>query len=404
MGVFSRIKKAAVAVKNAAVATAVAIKDTAVATVEVVKEAVQPVVDTVKSVIHKADEARLYAAEALADTIITNSNLSSQIETKPARSLDEALRMASGEKTSITAQDVSRTSAMTKATYDISKGKETGQAAIDQMKKNGLDVTVIPGVDGKGAEAIVTRDRQGRVTVAFRGTFTMEEKLADTKAALVPLDAARPEVLVHSGFKAQLDEIYDKVKEAIGPAAKEVTFSGHSLGGAMANLAAVRYRNEGNKAALEVITFGAPRAGNPAFADAVTQATGGNVVRVVNDQDPVVTIVTLKDYRHAGNPVVITGKGLAVGGKDTEDTYRQALASSANAALSFDYGNAHQMGARYDLAVQQQVTTDASRLRDALRDSSYATSIALAAGGVTASVQTQAMSVPVAVKQGAKSI
>jgi pimeloyl-ACP methyl ester carboxylesterase len=65
-----------------------------------------------------------------------------------------------------------------------------------------------------------------------------------------------------------------------------VWFTGHSLGGAAATLAAYRYR----EVAGGLYTFGSPLVGNERFARALTGALGARSVRYVNDHDVVTRV------------------------------------------------------------------------------------------------------------------
>jgi hypothetical protein len=96
---------------------------------------------------------------------------------------------------------------------------------------------------------------------------------------------------VHSGFKAQFDDNLSSwttlVKDAITAGNKKVIIAGHSLGGALANLAAM-YLAEGGlgHSSIDLVTFGAPSAGNAGW-QANLHAKVANRAHVVNDADPV---------------------------------------------------------------------------------------------------------------------
>lgn len=83
----------------------------------------------------------------------------------------------------------------------------------------------------------------------------------------------------------------------------EVIFTGHSLGGAVANLAAFDFSNARHYRSFRLYTFGQPRVGNQKYADAVSTAIS-NHFRVVHKKD----IVPHKpayfvSYRHSGSEV-----------------------------------------------------------------------------------------------------
>jgi hypothetical protein len=118
------------------------------------------------------------------------------------------------------------------------------------------------------------------VLVAFRGTlpldgpFTLPKLLDwvnDLNAEPVAGDGLPGEV--HEGFLGSLESLWgdvrDEVKNQLAPsgAAAPLFITGHSKGGAMAALAALRFRKQ-EALTAKVVTFAAPKPGDSAFADA----------------------------------------------------------------------------------------------------------------------------------------
>jgi triacylglycerol lipase len=104
----------------------------------------------------------------------------------------------------------------------------------------------------------------------FRGTQVnrLIEMLTDLKTDLsfVAVESAGLPGKVHTGFRAALDLIWDEIAPALIDAAgrgKSVLLSGHSLGGALALLGAVRLAKP-----ARVVTFACPRIGSEEFAEA----------------------------------------------------------------------------------------------------------------------------------------
>jgi hypothetical protein len=95
--------------------------------------------------------------------------------------------------------------------------------------------------------------------------------------------------LVHTGFYASWGEVSKEVlagvraAKAANPTYK-VVVTGHSLGGAVATLAAAYIRKAGF--AADLYTFGSPRVGNILFARYITQQTGSEY-RITHTDDPV---------------------------------------------------------------------------------------------------------------------
>ena len=71
-----------------------------------------------------------------------------------------------------------------------------------------------------------------------------------------------------------------------GPPIKHVIFSGHSLGGALATLAAVQFAKQYPDIVVSCVTFGSPRVGNGTFAQMFNKCCAGSF-RFVNEDDPV---------------------------------------------------------------------------------------------------------------------
>ncbi len=117
------------------------------------------------------------------------------------------------------------------------------------------------------------------VVVAFRGTlpidgpFTLRmlrDWINDLNAA--PVAGAALPGAVHRGFLGSLDALWAPVREevkrqlALPGAAGGLWITGHSKGGGIAPLAAMRLRTQDGINA-KVVTFAAPKSGDAAFAD-----------------------------------------------------------------------------------------------------------------------------------------
>jgi triacylglycerol lipase len=142
------------------------------------------------------------------------------------------------------------------------------------------------------------------VIVAFRGTQPeqWQDTLTDLKILLVPWLAGR----VHSGFKEALDDVWPQLEPAIDALApgRTVWFCGHSLGAALATLAAYQYPN-----ARGVCAFGCPRVGDEAFAVAFNARFGASALRYVNHFDVVTHVPLPPLYAHVEVPRFIAADG-----------------------------------------------------------------------------------------------
>jgi acetyl esterase/lipase len=91
---------------------------------------------------------------------------------------------------------------------------------------------------------------------------------------------------------------------------KIITVTGHSLGGALAALAAIELRRAYPAALVRVYTFGAPRVGNRAFS-ALYDAHVPDTWAVVNLEDPVPR-VPKGPFKGPRRRVVLTNDGDAL--------------------------------------------------------------------------------------------
>ena len=114
-----------------------------------------------------------------------------------------------------------------------------------------------------GAEVLVAKDRND-LWFAFRGTEP--SKLNDVMADLnVIKNTAKAGGKVHGGFQKEVNDLWMDVLAEIEhndqlKVRKDVWFTGHSLGAAMATIASTRYAGT-----EELFTFGSPRVGGPKF-------------------------------------------------------------------------------------------------------------------------------------------
>lgn len=105
-------------------------------------------------------------------------------------------------------------------------------------------------------------------------------------------------VSVHEGFMEALDSVWFKIEKELDALKLPVFFTGHSLGAALATLAAARRLLQ--KSPKAVYTFGSPRVGNSAFVASLSSIASA-IHRVVDDEDIVTTLPpTDMGFMHAG--------------------------------------------------------------------------------------------------------
>lgn len=111
-------------------------------------------------------------------------------------------------------------------------------------------------------------------------------------------------VCVHEGFRQALDAqtpsgktVWEEIYAALAQLTCPVYFTGHSLGAALATLAATRPLPHGCVLSA-VYTFGSPRVGNQLFVDLLKKTS---IYRVVNGDDVVATLPPeILGFSHVG--------------------------------------------------------------------------------------------------------
>lgn len=157
----------------------------------------------------------------------------------------------------------------------------------------------------------VVRSKCGRLAiVAFRGTdpVNLISWLTDADVILRKLpDNWTADGVVHRGFLANLEPAWDGIQTALrnAPKLEAIYLTGHSLGGAMAVLAAARLlatRAFGRK--IEgIYTYGQPAVGDGSFASWGTRKMGSMLFRHVYNHDivPHLPPASSGDFVHFGS-------------------------------------------------------------------------------------------------------
>ena len=168
-------------------------------------------------------------------------------------------------------------------------------------RAGGFDGATCIGFDREGAQCFVAHRPEGTI-VCFRGTEVGEgeDLKADVAIRLVPEGDEAQNRKVHRGFQHSLDTIWAKVQREL--TGGKIWFTGHSLGAALATLAADRHPG-----AHSLYTFGSPRVGDKRFG----QGFRANAHRFVNNNDAVTRVppAGLWAYRHIGDLVYLDEDG-----------------------------------------------------------------------------------------------
>jgi pimeloyl-ACP methyl ester carboxylesterase len=148
------------------------------------------------------------------------------------------------------------------------------------------------------------------IVVAFRGTSNLRDFVTDARffRSLLLEEANGDRCEVHTGFLAAYESIIADLTahlRQIVVADRKVFVTGHSLGGALAILAALELKRQGFNIA-QVYTFGQPRVGNKAFAAMYNYALKDSTFALVNEGDPVPLLPPLLNgYRDCGTEIFL---------------------------------------------------------------------------------------------------
>jgi triacylglycerol lipase len=168
-------------------------------------------------------------------------------------------------------------------TYDNPK------TSTAKFKSLGYKIVEFFNIDGAQAYLLTN----GTITVlSFRGTEVTEKSdvLADLKSGK-NLEACGGKV--HVGFKGEINKLWPTISKVLADNPGNVYVTGHSLGAAMATIAASRMQDR----VTALVTFGSPRVGNAEFVKSLAVEH----YRVQNNCDDVTKVpFKLMGFAHHG--------------------------------------------------------------------------------------------------------
>ena len=146
-------------------------------------------------------------------------------------------------------------------------------------------------IGGLAIKCFVTRSAPR--ALVFRGTADLAGWLEDILAKPIALHGFG-QGMAHSGFMECWSAIKRQTEHVVGDSA--ITITGHSLGGAVATLAAMSFAGQVDR----VVTFGSPRVGDATFAASYKErGLVEKTTRYVNESDLVPFVPgLLAGYRH----------------------------------------------------------------------------------------------------------
>jgi hypothetical protein len=172
-----------------------------------------------------------------------------------------------------------------------------------------------------GAALVTVNSDINTIVVSFKGTSSVRDTIKDLTAwrsqadwegnaptFLQGDDLLPSNIFVHKGFELIYVALRNEVLGAVNKAIKaypshQLVFTGHSLGGALATMAAVDFNDlvPGYGDRISLYTFGQPRVGNKNWAQYVDSLPFGNrMYRVVRKGDPVAHLAPSNwGYQHS---------------------------------------------------------------------------------------------------------
>ncbi len=177
---------------------------------------------------------------------------------------------------------------------------DTEQKVREILRGIGFDTTEFFSV--AGTQGFLTTDTTQHLSVlVFRGTEAEDptDLATDAEAWLTSWDRGGR---VHRGFAEALLRAWPTIQDLLKQVERKLLFTGHSLGAALATLAASTYRPAG------VYTFGSPLVGDEAFTNTLS---GLDIQRYVDCCDIVCQMPPeILGYRHVGTVQYIDRDGV----------------------------------------------------------------------------------------------
>lgn len=174
----------------------------------------------------------------------------------------------------------------------------------------GHDVTIFSVNGTQGFMAVKGND----LYVVFRGTDALEDWITNGNIIkLLARPIGYPDCHIHLGFYDALRDVLNKIFPPIDwKEWNNIYIVGHSLGGALAALLAFWLIGSRHQSKVQIITFGAPRCGDSAWAKIIAHAYDGRFIRVVRAGDLVPHIPSGMFWTHAGQEIFFDEKGVVV--------------------------------------------------------------------------------------------
>ncbi|WP_264329751.1 MULTISPECIES: host RNA manipulator TomO [unclassified Wolbachia] len=174
------------------------------------------------------------------------------------------------------------------------------------------------------------------ITIAYRGSRNLFDYMKDAEMILTSSDGLLPEGgKIHSGFYSLFKDSWDSVYEILKGYANDqkleikdfkINLTGHSMGGAIATIAALCLSVREGAEDLHVATFASPRVFDSAAAEVYEERLGKKTIRVVNQSDFIPSLpLGSMGYKHVGEQLRISSSSSLYA--HPLDVYRNLIAN-----------------------------------------------------------------------------
>ncbi|WP_353284012.1 lipase family protein [Wolbachia endosymbiont (group A) of Lypha dubia] len=154
------------------------------------------------------------------------------------------------------------------------------------------------------------------VTIAYHGTRDLNDLKEDLRASLTKLSFLSGDNYIHSGFYSLFKRSWPSVHKILqghandkgleGIKSLKINVTGHSMGGALATIAALCLDKTEEAKDINVATFGSPRVFYNDAAEVYSECLGKKTIRVACQSDPVPCLPhgnAGAHYKHVGKPL-----------------------------------------------------------------------------------------------------
>ncbi len=198
------------------------------------------------------------------------------------------------------------------------KLKKGGYKTPAQLEKEGYKVVqfhgIIPGREVQHTGYVFIRGKE--VTIAYRGTCNLDDFKTDVEIPLIRQYELLPKGgKIHLGFYSVFENSWESLYGILKRYANDrvleirdlkINLTGHSMGGAVANIAALCLSVTEDAKDLHIATFGAPRVFNRNAAKVCNELFGRKTIRVVDRSDFIPSLPpNFMGYKHVGKQLKI---------------------------------------------------------------------------------------------------